>query len=44
MVDVCRFIAFSALRQGIQEMAPFVRRLNPDVIYDLSESCEVEEV
>jgi hypothetical protein len=36
-------MAFSALREQLSQVAPFVRDLKPDVLDDLSESCESEE-
>jgi hypothetical protein len=43
LAEVCRDIAFSALRGRLSHVAPFVRSLKPDVLDDLSESCEIEE-
>jgi predicted RNA-binding protein len=43
LAEVCRFIAFSALRERLAQVAPFVRYLKPDFLDEVSESCEVEE-
>jgi len=43
LAEVCRFIPFSALRERLSQVAPFVRYLRPDFLDDVSESCEVEE-
>jgi hypothetical protein len=43
LAEVCRYIAFAALRERLDQVAPFVRDLKPDVLDDLSESCEIEE-
>jgi hypothetical protein len=43
MVEVCRYIAFSALRERLSQVASFVRYLKPDFLDDPSESCEIEE-
>lgn len=39
----CQFIAFSTLRERLPEMAPYVQYLKPDVLAELSESCEIVE-
>jgi hypothetical protein len=41
--EVCRFISFSALRERLTQVAPFLRYLRPDFLDDVSESCEVED-
>src|SRR5262245_28993583 len=43
LAEMCRYIAFSALRERLNQVAPFVRYLKPDFLDDLSESCEIEE-
>jgi hypothetical protein len=43
LAEVCRDIAFSALRERLSQVASFMRYLKPDVLDDLSESCEIEE-
>ena len=43
MTEVCRFIAFSTLRERVAQVASVVRHLKPDFLDDLAESCEVEE-
>src|SRR5262245_52006153 len=37
MAVVCRYIALAALRERLDQVAPFVRDLKPDVLDDLSE-------
>ena len=44
LYDMCRFISFTTLKERLQEVAPYVRHLNPSFLDDLSEVCEVEEV
>jgi hypothetical protein len=43
MADICRFIAFSTLREKVREVAPVVRYLRPEFVQELSESCDIEE-
>ena len=43
LVDVCRYIAFESLDRELTRVAPFVRYLKPDVLQEISESCEIEE-
>jgi hypothetical protein len=43
LAEVCRYIAFSALRERLSQVAPFVRYLKPDFLDDFSASCEIEE-
>ena len=44
MREMCRFIPISTLREGITEVGRYVRRVNPDIVEDWSESCEIEEL
>lgn len=44
LAEMCRFISFSALRQGLVDVAHVVHHVKPEFIEDLSESCEVEEI
>jgi hypothetical protein len=44
LVEVCRFIAFSALRTRLKEVGAFVRYLKPEFLDELSEECSVEEL
>ncbi|MHB1416509.1 MAG: EVE domain-containing protein [Chloroflexota bacterium] len=39
---VCRYISFSALREQIAQVGPFVKYLKPDFLEDLSEACEID--
>jgi hypothetical protein len=43
LAEVCRFIAFSSLRERLSQGAPFVHDLRPDVLDDLSESYAIED-
>lgn len=43
MSDMCRFIPFSSLREGISRFASVVRHLKPEFLDEISESCEPEE-
>ena len=43
LVDVCRYIAFESFERELARVAPFVRYLKPDVLQEISESCEIEE-
>jgi hypothetical protein len=43
LVDVCRYIAFESVGRELNRVAPFVRYLKPDVLQEISESCEIEE-
>jgi hypothetical protein len=43
LYDMCRFISFTTLKERLQEVAPYVRHLNPSFLDDLSEVCEVED-
>lgn len=44
MSEMCRFIPFSNLKEGISRIAPVARYLKPEFLEEISESCEVEEV
>jgi hypothetical protein len=41
MAQVCRYIAFGALRQKLQEVAPYVRYLKPEFLRELSQDCKL---
>lgn len=41
--DACRFISFTTLRQRLPMYAPIVQYLKPDVLEELSESCDIEQ-
>ena len=43
MANVCRFIAFSTIRDQVKQVASVVRYLKPTFLDELAESCEVEE-
>lgn len=42
LVEVCRFIPFSSLRSHVANVGPYLRYLRPEVLQELSESCEPE--
>ncbi|MFL5761105.1 MAG: hypothetical protein ACJ789_15410 [Thermomicrobiales bacterium] len=42
--DVCRFIAFSVLREQLPKDVRVVRHLTPAFLEEFSESCEIEQV
>ncbi len=44
LAQMCRFIPFSALRKRLNELGSVVRFLKPEVLVELSESCEIEEL
>jgi len=44
LVEMCRFISFSALRERLGQVGSFVRFLKPEFLEELSESCELAEV
>ena len=41
--EVCRSISFSALKEQIEKVGPYLRFMKPDFLHELSESCEPEE-
>lgn len=41
--EACRFISFSTLRQRLPGLAPYVQYLKPDVLEELSKSCDIEQ-
>ena len=43
MKDVCRFISFEILRKQVREISPWVRYMTPNLLDELSESCELDE-
>jgi hypothetical protein len=44
LVDVCRYIAFSALREYLAQIGSIVRYLKPEFLDEVSESCVLEEI
>lgn len=44
MYEMCKFIAFSTLKQEIAQVGKFVQHLKPNFIDEIAESCEIEEV
>jgi hypothetical protein len=40
LVDVCRYISFTTLREQVAKAAPLLRYLRPAFLQELSESCE----
>jgi predicted RNA-binding protein len=43
LVELCRFIAFSALRDQLDQVRSFVRYLKPEFLDEVSESCILED-
>ena len=43
MSQMCRFIAFSALRKKVAEVASVIRFLKPEFLTEVSESCTIDE-
>lgn len=43
LVDVCRYVAFSALRDYLTQIGSVARYLRPEFLDELSESCALEE-
>ena len=43
MKDVCRFVSFEGLRQQIQQISLWVRFMTPNLLDELSESCELDQ-
>jgi hypothetical protein len=43
MRETCRFISFTALRDRIAEIGPWVQYMKPDLLIELSESCDADE-
>lgn len=41
--QICKLITFSALRERINKIEPYIAYIKPEFLDDLSESCEVEE-
>jgi hypothetical protein len=40
LVEVCRYISFTTLREQVAKAAPLLRYLRPSFLQELSESCE----
>lgn len=43
LVDICRYISFSALREHITQARPYLKYLTPEFLQEISESCEADE-
>jgi hypothetical protein len=43
LVDLCRFVAFSALRDQLGQVRSFVRYLKPEFLDEVSESYVLED-
>jgi len=43
LAQVCRLITFSTLRERLTRASEFMQYLRPEILEDLSESCDVEE-
>jgi len=44
MAEVCRYLAFSTLKEQIAKADPYLRHMKPDVLEDWAEYCQAEEV
>jgi len=44
LIEVCRYISFSVLKEELNKVGPFVQYLKPEFLDELSEICEVEEI
>jgi hypothetical protein len=44
LVEVCKFIPFSALRDHIEQAGQWTRYMNPDVLQEISEACDAGDV
>jgi hypothetical protein len=44
MFEMCRLLTFSTLRNEIERVGSYVKRLRPDILDDWAESCEIEEL
>lgn len=42
--EICRYISFTSLREGIKKVEDILSHVKPDYLDELSESCEVEDV
>jgi hypothetical protein len=42
--EVCRFVAFSVLREQLPKDPRVVRHLTPAFVEEFSDSCEIEEI
>lgn len=44
LVDVCRYISFSSLREHVERARPYIRYLKADFLDELSEACVAEDL
>lgn len=44
LVDVCRYISFSSLREHVARAQPYIRYLKPDFLDEISEACVAEDL
>jgi len=42
--EICRFIAFSTLKEQIKSISHMLRFIKPEFLEEISESCEIEEL
>jgi len=42
--DVCRYLAFSIVREELPQDPRFIRHLKPDFLEEFTESCETEQI
>jgi len=43
LVEICRYISFSSLRDHLKKAGPYLKYLTPDFLQELSDSCEADE-
>ncbi len=43
LAGICRYIAFNALRERIEQVASIVKYLKPEFLEELSENCEIDD-
>lgn len=44
MAELCRYLAFSTLKEQVARTEPYIKHMKPDVLDDWAEYCEAEEV
>jgi len=42
--EICRFIAFSKIRDELTKVKPFIKYLKPEYLEEISESCEFDNI
>jgi hypothetical protein len=44
LYEICRFIAFSTLKEKIKAISDYLRFIKPEFLEEISESCMIEEI